>query len=171
MFKLIKPQEILTSLFLFALIVGYLIEEKYPSLALVFIGCLFGLVVGGIWVDATNRWLLLKGVNSIYSDSINIDGEYFKRKNIFYVWLIFKLIYISFILLGVYSAFYLLLIFVNNTSEYNWYIKIFFALAVGLVVTLVCITPLLVFEFLEKRLKNQFILKYKKIFKQIDGIK
>jgi hypothetical protein len=171
MFKLIKPQEILTSLFLFTLIVGYLIEEKYPSLALVLVGCLVGLVVGGIWTNTTNKWLLINGNNSTNSTHINIDGEYVARKNIFYVWFIFKSIYIAFLLLGAYSAFYLLLLFINYTSEYSWYIKVLFALACGLLTTLVSIAPLLVFEFLEKKIKNRFVLKYKKIFKQIDSIK
>lgn len=171
MFKLIKPQEILTFLFLSTLTVGYLIEEKYPSLALILVGCLVGLVIGSLWTDATYRFLFIKGDNSINSNNINIDGENFNRKNIFYVWLIFKSIYISFLFLGAYSAFFLLLLFINHTSEYSWYIKVFFALACGLLTTLVSITPLLVFEFLEKKLKNEFILKYKKIFKQIDNIK
>ena len=168
MFRLVKPQEIITALFLAFLIIGFLVEENYPSVSMIILGCFIGLIVGSVWTDTTNKWLLMRGNALTSSNYINVEGITYNRKNIFYIWFIFKLIYVSFLFLGAYLAMYFFVLFANTSEGYSWYLKLFFSIAYGLVAMITSIAPLLIFEFLDKKLKNKFVLKYKSLFKELE---
>ena len=157
MFKLIKPKEIFSAIFIAFFMLIYLIIESYPNASMVLVGIFLGIFIGGLWSDETNKWLHKN--NSLISgySYVTIDNKLYKRTYLFFLWAFFNIIFVIFLLSGVYAGFFLLLKMIVFTSEFSTIVKILLSVFFGLFISIATVFPIFAFQFLIKKSKIKFI--------------